>query len=732
MRFESVDLIAEGAQVELTGTISRFADPQADLRMQGSLDAARAAALAGVEEPVTGAVEFDARLKGRLTEPAIDGRLTASNVSVRNLSGLNLSATAAYDLAARRANLSELHIRAPFGDVSGHGLLALNDTETSRLVATVTGLDAAALMRAFETPYVVSSRVDAQIQAEWPGLDYLHASGAATAALTPTASQPRRSAIPVAGRIELTGRPNVIDAVLRSVSAAGAVVTGRVRLAERRDLTGTAQLRVPNVGRTVAAAEAVLGRRAGTLLPMPVTGAVEAAAQITGTLSAPSVAAHITAPAIGVGAASDLALTSDLTYTPSLLSIRALDVRWQEAQARASGTVGLTGAQRLDLTLDAAAVQIAEVLRAVQQSNVPATGTVALQARIGGTLAVPAVNATIAGRDLVAYDETWGTLTAQATMAKRELAVTNLVIDKPQSDGNGRITGAATYRLDRRTYTVDLRSQNVRLERLTLPDGRPVRGALQLTANGAGSIDNPAGTLTVVADALELDRYALGRVSANATVANQQATIALTAPTYGVNANGVISTRTPYPATATIRIEDLQLGALPIELQTPLEGTVRGTVDVAVMLGGEGEVIDSLQATARIDAFSGAWNAQPFRVEAPAVVRFARNRLGIESLRLVAQDSTLAVSGDLPLNERDTPGNDHDRCARQSGHLGTVRAGWHQSDGVRRSHTHRCHPRHTEGDRSRRHARGRERRDLDAGVCPRADQRQRTHPRRRR
>jgi outer membrane protein assembly complex protein YaeT len=656
VRFESVDLNAEGAQINLTGTIAQFADPQADLRVRGSIDAARAAAMAALDERLTGAVTLDARVQGRVTQPAIEGTVNASNLSVRNLSELNLSATAAYDLTARRATVSELHVRAPFGDISGQGVVTLNEAETSRLTATVSRLDAAAIMRAFETPYTISSRVDAQVQAEWPALDYLRATGDATLALTPAMVRPTRSAIPVGGRIEITGRTDAIDAVLRRVSTAGAEVTGRVRLANRRDLAGTAQLRVADVARAVAAAESVMGRRAGTLLPMPVSGAMQADARISGTLSSPVVAAQIAAPALAVGNASDLALTGNVTYTPALVSVRAFDVQWQQARAHAEGTVGLTGAQRLDLNVNADALQLGELLRAMQQSGVPASGTVALQARVGGTLTAPAVNATIAARDLVAYDERWGTLTAEATLLKRQLAISNLLLDKPQSDGNGRITGAATYQLDRRTYTADLRSQDIRLESFTLPDGRPLRGTLQLSANGAGSIDNPAGSINLVADALQLDRYALGRIAADATLANQQARITVTAPTYGVNGSGVVATRAPYPANATIRIEDLQLGALPIELQTPLEGTLRGTVDAAAVLGGEGEIMDTLQATARIDAFSGAWNAQPFRIDPPAVVRYARRRLGIEALRLVAQDSTLAVSGDLPLDEGDAPG----------------------------------------------------------------------------
>src|SRR5687767_5006097 len=98
-------------------------------------------------------------------------------------------------------------------------------------------------MRAFDTPYLVASRVDAQVQAEWPGLNYLKASGNATATLTPTATRASRSVIPVAGRLDLTGGANAVDVVLSRVTAAGAELSGRVRVANQRDLAGTAQVR---------------------------------------------------------------------------------------------------------------------------------------------------------------------------------------------------------------------------------------------------------------------------------------------------------------------------------------------------------------------------------------------------------------------------------------------------------------------------------------------------------
>jgi outer membrane protein assembly complex protein YaeT len=648
-RIERVTLDAEGANVTLSGSIAQFADPHADLTVKGTIDAARASRVAGLDERLAGTVVIDATAKGPIAAPAISGRIEGNDIAFRNLSDLDLATTASYDMTAQRATFADLTLRAPFGQVSGEGVVALAGNQTSRVSASASGLDAAALMRAFNVPYVVGSRVDAKVQAEWPALEFLQASGNAAVTLTP-AARASRSTIPVGGRVDVSGRANAVDAVLTNVVAAGAEIDGRVRIVDQRALDGTARVRIADVARAVSTAETVLGR--GDLIPTRVAGAVSGTARIGGTIQAPTVDANLQAPSLTVGTASDLSLDAGVTYTPELVTVRQLDIQWQQAQTRASGTIGMSGARPLNLTVNAKALQVDELLRALDRTQVPASGTLSLNGRVGGTVSDPAATLTLNGANLVAYKERWGSLLARVNLAGREVRLTELVLDKPQPQGDGRIAGSGTYHLDQRTYNVDLRSENVRLISLALPDGRQVRGTLELNARGSGSIDQPAGTVNVTADALQIDEYDIGRIAANAVVANRQATIDATVPTYGVTANARIGTDAPYATTAKVRVDNLQLAALPLNLQTPLEGQLRATVDAT----GNLQTPEQMQANAVIEEFSGAWNEQPFRVEGPARLRYANERVAIEQLRLIAQDSTVAIRGELPIRETGAPG----------------------------------------------------------------------------
>ena len=87
----------------------------------------------------------------------------------------------------------------------------------------------------------------------------------------------------------------------------------------------------------------------------------------------------------------------------------------------------------------------AEVFRALNTTGIPATGTVSVQAQIGGTTANPLAEFHVQAADLVAYNELFGALVADGRYSSRQVEVSSLSLDKPQEGGNGRITGTLSY-----------------------------------------------------------------------------------------------------------------------------------------------------------------------------------------------------------------------------------------------------------------------------------------------
>ena len=311
--FERIDVVAEGSRAAVTGTIQQFDAPIADFAVKSTLDAMRLAPLAKLEEPVSGVVTIDASAKGSLSTPVINAHVASSALQFRDLRDVQLDATAAYDLATRRATVSGLQVHGPWGGVGGNGNVALDGSEQSRLQADINSLDVGTVMRALRLPYVAATRVDGKVQAEWPGLDYLRAKGTADATLRPTASNMSQSAMPLGGRLAARSDGNRIDTQLARITVPGAEINGRLAVTSQRRLQGQISAHSEDVGRLASSVEAFTGRPAGSLLPTPVSGALDVNAQIGGSVTAPAAVTSLKAPSLAVGSAEGIALTADVS-----------------------------------------------------------------------------------------------------------------------------------------------------------------------------------------------------------------------------------------------------------------------------------------------------------------------------------------------------------------------------------------------------------------------------------
>ena len=652
VKVERGEIEAAGVQLNASGTYGPFDQPVVDFAVQATGDAARVLELAKVDEPVAGQVSVEANIKGATSALTVDAQVRGAGMRIRDLQDIDIDTAIAYEMGRDIVRVSRLRVTGPVGTITGSGEIATTGSSESHVNASVEGLAAEPLMRALKLPYRAATRVDGQVSARWPGLEYSRALGNARLYLTPTVRTASRATLPVGGRIDLVGNGERVDATLRDLRAAGALLNGRVRISERSRLDGTLQVRSANVQASVSGLEAFLGRGRGSLLPMPIAGALAADGRIGGTLAAPVVTATVRAPSLAVGDASGIVVDGDLAYRANTLALNRVDLAWQEARATARGSIGLTGRRPIDLAVRADGLRVAGLLRAFEKSAVPATGIVSAQAQVGGTISDPIANLHVQATELVAYNEVLGTLDADGRLAGRTLDVTRFELDKPQPGGNGRISGTGSYQLTSRAYTIDLGSKNVRLLTTTLPDGRLVTGGVDLAARGRGTVASPAGVINVRTADLMVGDVLIGTATADTTLASGLADTIAAAERFGLRATSSIRTSRPYPATISAQINDLDLAALPLKLRTPLTGRLRARLDA------QGPLSDPLRgrADATVETFAGSWHEQPFTIEEPARLRYADERLTIDHLRLRAQDSTIAVSGNLPLLDRSAPG----------------------------------------------------------------------------
>ena len=271
---ERAELAAEGAIGSASGTFGPFEQPVADITFKATLDAARAANVAQIADPIAGRVSAEGSVMGPIDALEIDGRIVGTDVHYRELTGLNVDAAATYQLGAQYLRLSRFNVRSPTGNIAGEGELALGGAGESHLNATVEALNAESLMRSLRLEYRVASRVDGRINGRWTGTNYAAAAGEAQLFLTPNRGNAVASTLPVGGRVDITGNGERAVVILRNVRAAGTDLNGHVTLGNRQTLDGTIRARSANVQSTINTMETFLGRRRGSLTPVQIGGAL--------------------------------------------------------------------------------------------------------------------------------------------------------------------------------------------------------------------------------------------------------------------------------------------------------------------------------------------------------------------------------------------------------------------------------------------------------------------------
>jgi outer membrane protein assembly factor BamA/autotransporter translocation and assembly factor TamB len=640
----SVD--AAGSRVEVSGAIRDFAAPTVDGRVRASIDVERAAGVARIEEPLRGRLALNATVKGPIRTPLIEGRVEGRELAARTLEGLAVDASLAYDAARRHVAASNLQVRAPWGSLDGNGAVSF-ERGPSHVRLSVRALDAGTLMRAAGLEQRIASRLEGDADLRWPALDYAAMEGAGTLSLRPTQARASRNVMPVAGRVALRGDGGRVSISLDGVRAAGASVNGSVTVTERERLAGAVRLHVVNVGDTARAAEAFLGRAADAFMSRRIAGPVDAVARLGGTIARATAEASVEAPSLEVKQAGTLSLAAQARYSPDVVTLHAADLTWGDARAHAEGRIGLAG-RPLDLRFSADRLAVPSLLALAAQDPSRADGVVSADGSATGTLSSPQVDAHVEARQLAAAGETLGRLDVELALAGRRVTVSQLVLDKPQDGGNGRLTASGSYALDSRAYSYDVRSADLRLVEATLPDGRPLRGEVSIAGSGSGTVDAPAGELHVAMDSVKVAEHDLGAIRVDASAASRVATIDVLANRFGLTSKTVVRLTPTYPATVEARLDNLELAALPMTLQTPLEGRVTATARASLELAEP----SSARVDATIQSFAGAWNQQPFALTEPAVLGLADERVTIDRLRLALQDSTISVSGTLPMNGR--------------------------------------------------------------------------------
>src|SRR4030095_13969239 len=652
LEVERVSISTDIADLAISGTVKNLNDPSLDVAATSKIHLEPASRHLSIKQKLEGDLNVEASLKGRPSELKVTGRIKGENLIAEPIDRIFVDVDVACDVAAQRAQLNSFLARSPNLSVSGTADLALAaNAGESRIDARLDAADLERISKILKLPVAVASRATGDAHVRWAGLDFNN--GFDGSARLQFAAQPGNTSlrrIPLMGAVTVRADNNKAVASIDSLAAGALYLRGQLSLTPSKHLSGSVRLEASDAGDALRQAANWFGT---TPVGLEILGAAGVDAKLAGTLDHPRILATLQANDLRINQLKDIDLEALAEYTPEQLDLQKLTLKWEEESLIASGRMDLTKpSPTLDAHAEVANASIERILASLNQAKVPVAGNVGLAAQFSGTVANPAAHLTISASDLQAYGEPLGTLSAEAHMAKQVVQLDNLSLDKLD---DGQLQASGRYEMTTRTYAVRAKTSELKVRRLLLTDGTAVTANLSLNADGSGTFENPGGVLRLSARDLQVGSESLGSIDIDANATDHRALITANAPAYAVTANATIGTVYPYPAEIEVRASDTDISLL--RQAKDLSGRVSAIVNASANLSD----INNARVHTEVPSFRINWLNRTITNDGPIDLEYAGREIKISRAAVRVEDSSVRISGNLPLDAEATGGTKKER-----------------------------------------------------------------------
>jgi len=631
---QDLPLVTTMGPLAVSGRVTRVLDaPALELTFDGQLNVAEAATWAPPPMPVAGTTHVKGSLIGPAGSPEIAVRFDAEALTVGTEQDLTAGGELLIDterLTGNRVIASpasggqvEATFDVPFGDAP----LTAN--------ASWEGVDARVFLRVAnldERP--IGARLDGQARFAG-GADQQLAVRADLVAIR------ERGITPLDGRVEmdLSGTRWTLTQVARTkgISTSGSI-EGRLdaEAVANSTIAGPVQITISSL----AEASDSLAPH-GLELPAAIrdmTGEIDAAVTLAGTLASPRATIETRAPALLLPGIGEAELTATVAADTSRVLVSPLSVTRGDTQA--SGEVEIDVDRR---TLSGSLHARAPDARALQDA-VPeewrVAGPLIAEATIGGTFDAPLVDVTLSSPALQFAGETLEDLDGRARITGDGVEVSSLSIRQ----GAGAVRASGRYGFDR-AYTLELDVNDLVWSGALVGDAETtafVNGRF----TGSGSVDRPQGTgqfRVMLAGGVAGDLIGTGTVDVLLT--GDQARVSTLVPSLGAFAHGTVALASPYDyrGVAVLNRVDLAtatplMGAVPGELT----GQVTLTAAVHGAFGGDAPP----QVAANVQTIDALVAGVPLTLTTPATVTWQPGELAVRDFTARLGSGTLTASGE--------------------------------------------------------------------------------------
>jgi len=529
------------SEVKVEATLNDFAHPKAKATYQASLDSGdleqilQGLPLSSGVVRLVGSAQFESDPnKAVLQTLSLDGNMNSGSLGIHTpaIDTELRDISADYLLHGGDIDIRNLRARILGGTLVGsysmHDLAAAQQSQLDAALKNVSLSSIQALTYpTIRKQFRLGGSANLTLEATWQNaFDALVARGSADlkGSLAPVESVGAFHAVPIEGSIQGSYSATAAEMTLTESYFRMPKTTVRLSgtISRRQSLQIQAQSDELHELESVASAFGLLRE------PVELYGAASFKGTVRGSTAQPQIAGHLSSPSLKIRGTEWRLLRATLDASPSHLAMHSGEVSAADniGRLKFDVSVGLdrwsyAATSPFQIDLDAARLNISQLL-SLADHNGPITGTLSARVSLHGSKDNIVGQGTVNLNQVTVNHETVPSLTlnfrGDGDLLRAHL---NALI------ATGGLQGDVTYFPKRKTYDGHLQVTNINLDQLQTfrIKGIHVAGVLNLTAKGAGSLDDP--NLDLKADVLhsQIENYKLSDISLTANIANRVAHI---------------------------------------------------------------------------------------------------------------------------------------------------------------------------------------------------------------
>ena len=677
-QIKSLKLSTKNSQLEASGTVRNYTDPEITLQYQASLDLAEVAKEASLAQLRAGRAELKGAGNYQNKRYSSQGNLSVHNLEWRDAMArvTGIDADSPYAVTQEKIVLSRVVARAFGGTVQGDAQITnwnpsspgkkdLPQRGTTRF--HLSGVQISKVAAAISTPKMpldkieLAGSISGDINSSWTGsLD--KATSALKLEVSPPAVPTPRE-VPVTAQLQATYHGDI-----RTLEVAGlTLATREIRVSAVGALgSENAQARVSLNATDLRELQPALDALdPGTRIPVVLEGRASFNGSLFGPLDALSARGHLELEKFDTDVHMPLqkdrqgrpprihwdALSADLTRTPSSISLQRGTLRRGAAQLGFSASMTLhngdfdENSSQVSINLHVQNENVEDML-AMAGANYPVTGVATVDIQATGALHNLHGGGKLQITKLTAYGEPFKSFTSDVHLNGSNVQLDNILLAR----NNAHLTGSVAYDFENNNYGFDLTGSGIELANLqhfNIPRVT-MEGQVGFHVSGSGTVDAPVINGQIDLRNVILNHETVGSLTIFAETRGEDVTLRGRSNFENAefNVDGKVHLRGDWPGQIAVKLSHIDFDSL---IRAYFQGQITGHSSIAgeVDIRGPMKKPGSLMITGNVSQLSA--DVENVKLQNDGPIHFALENLALklDEFRLVGTETDLAVKGSI-------------------------------------------------------------------------------------